>query len=419
VHVPDDLVGQTHTDRPGAPRHGTGVHVADDLVGQPHTGLAAWCPVSGRPDARVVALRVLERVDSEGAYANLALRHELDRSGLDERDRAFVAELVYGTTRLRRRLDHLIGRFLLRDPEPGVRAALRLGAYQLHELGTPPHAAVDATVEAVRPKKAKGFVNAILRRVADAPVAADAWPSDAVRLSFPDWVLERLVADLGHDEALAALAAMNEPAARVTRADGYAQDLASQWTADLVGAEAGERVADLCAAPGGKATALGATGAQVVAVELRESRAGLVKENSTTLGAPVSVVVGDATVPPLRAGHFDRVLLDAPCSGLGTLRRRADARWRIEADAVDRLAALQRELLAQAALLVRPGGTLVYSVCTLTAAEGPEVAATLHWPRLDVPAEPWQAWESGVLLLPQAAGTDGMFLARWTRPADS
>jgi 16S rRNA (cytosine967-C5)-methyltransferase len=144
-----------------------------------------------------------------------------------------------------------------------------------------------------------------------------------------------------------------------------------------------------------------------------------VQENARRLGGDVSVVVGDATAPPLRAGRFDRVLLDAPCSGLGTLRRRADARWRIEADAVDRLAVLQRQLLSAATTLVRPGGTLVYSVCTLTAAEGPEVAASLDWAPLDPPGEPWQPWGSGAKLLPQAAGTDGMFLARWRRPADS
>lgn len=371
----------------------------------------------GRADARAVALRVLRRIDEEGAYANLALRHELDRSGLEARDRAFVADLVYGTTRLRRRLDHVVDRFLLRDPDPGVRAALRLGAYQLHELGTPPHAAVGATVEAVRPAKAKGFVNAVLRRVAGSPVPDDGWPSDAVRLSYPDWLVDRLVADLGRGAALAALAAMDEPAARVERPDGYAQDLASQWTAELVGAGPGERVADLCAAPGGKATAMAAAGARVVAVDLREPRARLVQRNARRLGGDVAVVVADATVAPLRPASFERVLLDAPCSGLGTLRRRADARWRIEPDAVERLAALQRELLAAAAALVRPGGTLAYSVCTLTAAEGPDVAATLDWPTLDPPGEPWEPWGSGARLLPQAAGTDGMFLAHWTRPA--
>jgi 16S rRNA (cytosine967-C5)-methyltransferase len=363
--------------------------------------------------ARAVALRTLVRVESEGAYANLALRAELDRSGLDSRDRAFATELVYGTTRLRRRLDHSVDRFLLRPVDPPVRAALRLGAYQLQELGTPPHAAVSATVDAVADRKVRGLINAVLRKVAGSSVKA--WPSEAVRLSYPDWLVDRLTADLGPDDTAAALEAMNEPAAATERDDGYVQDQASQWVAGLVEAQPGERVADLCAAPGGKATALDAA-AVVVAADHTLNRLGLVRSNATRLGRPVHLVVADAATPALRPGSFDRVLLDAPCSGLGTLRRRADARWRIDADAVVRLAALQQRMLAAAATLVRPGGTLVYSVCTLTEAEGPDVAATLPWPALPPPDEPWRPWGSGALLLPQTAGTDGMFVARWIAP---
>lgn len=371
-----------------------------------------------KPDARAVALRTLARIDSEGAFANLALRHELDRSGLEQRDRAFATELVYGTTRQRRRLDHVVDRFLLRAVDPPVRAALRLGAYQLHELGTPPHAAVSATVEAVADRKVRGLVNAVLRKVAGAPVEEGTWPSEAVRLSYPDWIVDRLTADLGADLALAALAAMNEAAAATERDDGYTQDLASQWVAELVGAAAGERVADLCAAPGGKATALAAAGARVLAADRRRSRVGLVRDNAQRVrSAAIDLVVADATSPPLRPESFDRVLVDAPCSGLGTLRRRADARWRIDAEGVDRLADLQRSMLTAAAGLVRTGGLLVYSVCTLTTAEGPDVAASVPWPPEPPPGEPWEPWGSGARLLPQAAGTDGMFLARWRRPA--
>lgn len=365
-------------------------------------------------DARGVALRVLARIESEGAYANLVLRSELERSGLDARDRAFVTDLVYGTTRLRRRLDHVVDRFLLREVDPAVRAALRLGAYQLHELGTPPHAAVSATVGAVRDRRVRGLVNAVLRRVAGSPVDDAAWPSEAVRLSYPDWLVERLTADLGAEEAAGALAAMNEPASATERGDGYVQDRASQWVAELVGAAPGERVADLCAAPGGKATGMEAS--LVVAADHTAARIGLVRANAERLGRPVRLLVGDATAPALRPAVFDRVLVDAPCSGLGTLRRRADARWRIDADAVARLAGLQARMLAAAATLVRPGGTLAYSVCTLTAAEGPEVAATLPWAPLPPPGHPWRPWGSGAVLLPQAAGTDGMYLARWRVP---
>lgn len=360
-----------------------------------------------------MALRTLARIDAEGAYANLALRHELDRSGLDRRDRAFATELVYGTTRLRRRLDHVVDRFLLREVDVPVRAALRLGAYQLHELGTAPHAAVSATVGAMSDRRARGLVNAVLRKVAGAPVADGAWPSEAVRLSYPDWIVERLTADLGAGPAADALAAMNQPASATSRDDGYIQDQASQWVAELVGARPGERVADLCAAPGGKATALAADGAAVVAADLRPSRVGLVRGNAEGREGTVLLVAGDATNPPLRPATFDRVLLDAPCSGLGTLRRRADARWRITAEAIDRLADLQGRMLPAAARLLRPGGTLVYSVCTLTSAEGPEVAAGIELDPLDLAGPPWEPWGSGCRLLPQAAGTDGMFLARW------
>ena len=191
------------------------------------------------------------------------------------------------------------------------------------------------------------------------------------------------------------------------RADGYHQDLASQWVADEVGAEAGERVLDLCAAPGGKATALLASGATVVATDLRPSRVGLIVANAARLGGdPLVALAADGRHPPFRPASFDRVLVDAPCSGLGSLRRRPDARWRIQRADVDRLATLQRELLGAAADLVRPGGTLVYSVCTLTAAETvgvDEWLAEAH-PDLEAvlpPGEPWQPHGRGGLLLPQ------------------
>ncbi|MBA2282576.1 MAG: hypothetical protein H0W25_15300, partial [Acidimicrobiia bacterium] len=217
--------------------------------------------------ARAVALRVLGRIDGEGAYANLVLGHELERSGLEQRDRGFVTELVYGVTRLQRRLDHLVDPYLLRPVDPKVRAALRLGAYQLHEMGTPAHAAVSATVDAVGATKARGLVNAVLRRVAGAAVAGTAWPSDAVRLSYPDWIVDRLTADLGADDASGALEAMNDAAAATERPDGYVQDRASQLVAALAGEGlgAGSLAADLCAAPGGKATAMAAGGGVVVA----------------------------------------------------------------------------------------------------------------------------------------------------------
>ena len=204
--------------------------------------------------ARDVAFRALQRIDHEGAYANLVVPQLLANSKLDQRDKAFTTELVYGTTRMRRACDFAIDRFVLTAPSAEVRTLLRLGAYQLVFAGVAPHAAVSATVN-LAPQKARGFVNAVLRKVATVPCV---WPSDAVRLSYPDWIVERLVAELGPADALAALERMNTAASVTERADGYVQDRASQWVAEAVGAAPGERILDLCAAPGGKATALAA-----------------------------------------------------------------------------------------------------------------------------------------------------------------
>jgi 16S rRNA (cytosine967-C5)-methyltransferase len=364
--------------------------------------------------ARTLALDALDRIERDGAYANLLLPELLSRTGLEPRDRHFATELVYGTTRMRRACDLLVDRFLTRDLDLRVRNALRLGAYQLHFLHMAPHAAVGETVE-VAPKAARGLVNAVLRRVATNPVV---WPDDATRLSYPDWVVERLVADLGSEDAMAALEVMNTAPSVSERADGYVQDLASQWVTEAVGARAGERIADLCAAPGGKATGLVATGATVIAADIRKARVGRLRQNAPGL----AVLAADAVRPPFPPASFDRVLIDAPCSGLGTLRRRPDARWRIDAASPERLGAVQRSLVDAAVPLLRPGGTLVYSVCTLTEAETRAVdehLAATH-PGLTAEAslvDPWRPHGRGARLLPQTADTDGMFLLRLRAPA--
>jgi 16S rRNA (cytosine967-C5)-methyltransferase len=363
-----------------------------------------------------VALDVLVRVDSDGAYANVALPAALAQSGLDERDRAFVTGLVYGVTRRQRALDWAINPFLATPPPPPARAALRLGAYQIIELDTPAYAAVSATVAAA-PRSHRGLVNAVLRRVAGA--GTPDWPDDATRLSYPDWIVEALTADVGRDAALAALESMNTPARVHRRADGYVQDHSSQLVVEAIDVHAGDLVADVCAAPGGKATALAARGARVVACDSHRGRIGLLEANRAALDAgQMLLMTADARHPPLRPGSFDTVLVDAPCSGLGALKRRPDARWRIELESVARLAALQTELLDAAVGLLRPGGQLVYSVCTMTAAETVQVAArTAEDARLEPmqpPSEPWAAHGDGAMLLP-TADHDGMALFRWRR----
>jgi 16S rRNA (cytosine967-C5)-methyltransferase len=361
--------------------------------------------------SRRVAFDALQRIEHDGAYANLVLPALLERSRLDQRDRAFVTELVYGTTRMRRACDFAVDRFVMKDPPADLRTLLRLGAYQLLFAGVPPHAAVNDTVE-LAPGRSKAFVNAILRRVSSAPVE---WPDAATRLSYPDWVVARLVTELGEPDALAALERMNEPPPVTMRADGYTQDAASQWVADLVEAGPGDRVADLCAAPGGKATRLAGDGAVVVAADLRPARARLIAENAQRLGAVgLSVIVADGIAPPLRPAAFDRVVVDAPCSGLGALRRRPDARWRLQPSDITELAALQRSLLAAAWPLVRPGGMLVYSVCTLTAAESVDLDDG-SWPVPAPPPAPWRPYGRGGRLLPQDADTDGMTVLRYVR----
>lgn len=369
--------------------------------------------------ARRVALEVLARVEDDGAYANLVLSPVLERSGLGPTDRGFVTDLVYGTLRRQRSLDHLVDRFLTSPPPPAARRVLRLGAYQLvFRDDIPTYAAVSATVDAA-PKRFRGLVNAVLRKVDGAPVQ---YPDDATALSYPDWVVARLRDDLGIEDADAALTAMNQAPSPTVRADGYVQDLGSQLVAELVGATQGETVLDLCAAPGGKATAMAGVGALVVAADLQPQRVGLVRTNVERLGADrVRLVVADAARPPFRPGAADRVLLDAPCSGLGVLRRRPDARWRLEPAAVDRLAVLQCRLLDAAVALVRPGGVLVYSVCTLSSAEtlGVDEHVGHAHPALEPlppPGAPWQPWGRGAILLPQRAGTDGMFIARYRVP---
>jgi 16S rRNA (cytosine967-C5)-methyltransferase len=217
---------------------------------------------------------------------------------------------------------------------------------------------------------------------------------------------------------MSALEAMNQPAETTMRDDGYVQDPASQLVTAAMEARPGERVIDLCAAPGGKATALAATGANVVGADRRRGRVRLTVANAARLDAEVAMVVADGTAPPFRARSADQVLIDAPCSGLGSLRRRPDARWRIDPDAPERLARLQVDLVTAGYGLLRPGGTLTYSVCTLTVAESTGVLETVlaRLPDAEVVPprpEPWIQTGAVSILLP--AETDGMALFQLRR----
>lgn len=407
--------------------------------------------------ARAAAYDVLLRVFEDGAYADRALRTAA--AGLEERDRALAQRLAYGAVQRRRTLDYAIerlGRRRVERLDPPVRAALRLGAYQLGFVeGVPRYAAVNESVELVRRarlERAVPFTNAVLRRLADGirPLLAalpEERPRDAaLKHSYPDWVAEVWWRDLGPDEARALMRAQNEPAETVVRlvrgtidgrpdpeipsawhverideqalAEGriWPQSRASQLVGLAVGSRAGERVLDLCAAPGGKATMLAG---EVVAVEVNEARARELEETVRRLGAAnVRVVVADGRALPAELTGFDRALVDAPCSGLGVLNQRPDLRWRAEP-----LPELQLELLRAAAARVRPGGTVVYSVCTVNADEAEAVVEASGLQVDDSLADEWPQFRKRgrpefLQTLPHVHGTAGFFVARLLRAAE-
>ena len=370
-------------------------------------------------EARALALKVLGRVEKDSAFANLALRTALDNSELDERDKALVTELVYGVTRMRRSCDFLIDRFISKKLHPDVRTILRLGAYQLHWMNVPDHAAVNDSVS-LAPKWAKGLCNAVLRKVAKETVD---WPTKAIEYSYPDWIVKRLDSDLGEHEASEALRCMNSSKSATPREDGYFQDAASQLVSDLLTQEGnwGEGpVIDICAAPGGKATAAVSAGFPVIAADSSLKRLKLARSNSMKLNIKLPLVVSDGTDLPFRKGEASRVIVDAPCSGLGVLRRRADARWRIKEDDLAVLADLQLKLLCSALTMVKSGGLLIYSVCTLTNLETIEVDEKFRnlvdvQETGDLP-HPWRKHGRGGMILPQDLDSEGMSVFCYRAP---
>ena len=370
-------------------------------------------------EARALALKVLGRVEKDSAFANLALRTALDNSELDERDKALVTELVYGVTRMRRSCDFLIDRFISKKLHPDVRTILRLGTYQLHWMKVPDHAAVNGSVS-LAPKWAKGLCNAVLRKVAKETVD---WPTKAIEYSYPDWIVKRLDSDLGEHEASEALRCMNSSKSATLREDGYFQDAASQLVSDLLTQEGnwGEGpVIDICAAPGGKATAAVSAGFPVIAADSSLKRLKLARSNSIKLNIKLPLVVSDGTDLPFRKGEASRVIVDAPCSGLGVLRRRADARWRIKEDDLAVLADLQLKLLCSALTMVKSGGLLIYSVCTLTNLETIEVDEKFRnlvdvQETGDLPL-PWRKHGRGGMILPQDLDSEGMSVFCYRAP---
>lgn len=448
--------------------------------------------MSGRASpARRVALGVLAAVREDDAYANLLLPARIREARLSPADAALATELAYGTLRMRGRYDRVIALAAGREVaaiDPPVLDILRLGVHQLLATRIPPHAAVGDTV-ALAPKRATGFVNGVLRTVSRATpeewserivAGLDGDERRAAATSHPLWVVTALRAALAADgredelddlleaddvapavalvalPGLAEVRELGEPgvvspvAARAPGGDpggvpavadgrGRVQDEGSQLAA-LVLSRArpivpGERWLDLCAGPGGKAALLGAEaalgGAVLVANELVPARAGLVRRALSVLDPVPQVVEGDGVrFGAAHPGGFDRILLDAPCTGLGALRRRPEARWRKQPSDLEELVGLQTRLLDAAVAALAPGGLLAYVTCSPHPAETREaiagalerhpglvaldtraVAARIAVSDLGPGVGPAQQ------LWPHRHGTDAMFLQLLTRDA--
>jgi 16S rRNA (cytosine967-C5)-methyltransferase len=426
--------------------------------------------------ARAVALRVLRRVTEEDAYSSIALSAELDRSKLSPRDKQLAAELVYGTLRRTILLDYAIGRVATRSVrriDRSALAVLRLGAYQLLFMRIPDHAAVSATVDLAGSRE-RGFVNAVLRKLsADRPPTPTGDDDRAVslRTGLAEWAVGELRRVLPADQVEPAAAALASPADLCirantcgisvealedrVRADGHdvrrgglhadvllvpavsprglpgykegwftVQDEASAVVAAALEPEPGQRLLDACAAPGGKATDLACRVGDeglVVGADVRFGRAALVKRQAERLGARVHVLVQDAERPALR-GSFDGALVDAPCSGFGAARRRPELLWRPAHENLAKLARLQVGILGGVADLVRPGGRLVYSVCTFPRAETDAVVRAFLAKRADYeptevpgPSGSGEGAATSHRLWPHVHGSDGMFYAGFRR----
>lgn len=453
---------------------------------------------AGPTAPRMIAIRVVERVQRAGAYADLALHHALVESRIPAADRALATELVYGTLRWRGRLDYLISQALDKRPgneisnlEPLVTSALRVGAYQLFFSDRiPANAAVDEAVRCVRAmglERATGLVNAVLRRLAreGESIEFPSLESDPVGHlvhagSLPKWLAERWLAEFGAEEAAQLAETMNQPAPLTVRVNRtkttreallpelierfpdaklcrYApagiilgrkgdagqdpaflagqisvQDEASQLVVQLLDPQPGDRILDTCSAPGTKSAAiaerLNGVG-HVLALDRHARRLRLVGRSMRRLEiGGVATLERDATqslADLADEGPFDRILIDAPCSGLGSLRRNPDARWRIRPEDLEALSKIQRALVESAAEVLRPGGSLVYSTCTITQEENENViqgflATRPGWqiaPRAAAPTSMQELIDdAGYLrLLPHRHDMDGFFAVRLIR----
>lgn len=421
--------------------------------------------------ARRAAAALLSAVTDDGRTLDDALASTASYAPLDGRDRAFARAIASAALRRLGGIDAVLARFVARPLEDSAkiaRAILRTGAAQLLVLEAAPHAVVSESVALAQASRTArpfaGLLNAVLRKVAtEGRAIFDALPPGA---DLPDWLFARWRAAYGARAVAIASALRDEPpldltvkshmgkadaaswaerlggavgptggvrlppGARVAEIEGFAeggwwvQDAAAALPVQLMGDVAGLRVADLCAAPGGKTLQLAAAGAQVTALDVSEQRLARVRENLARTGLNAEVVCADArTWRP--AAAFDAVLLDAPCTATGTLRRHPDAAWLRRPTDIATLTALQTELLAAARDMTRPGGVIVYAVCSLEPEEGDAMIETARGLGLtvepvadvtpaDAPARAF-ATAAGAIRTTPADSMDGFFAVRLRR----
>lgn len=442
-------------------------------------------------NAREVALKVINHIENQGAYANIALGKELQGKGLSEQDRRFVTELVYGTVKASRTLDWMLGHYVSRPVDkisPVIRNILRMGLYQLFFLTkVPASAACNQSVELAKKYGHAGtvkFVNGVLRGAARAPEKAqyperEAQPALYLSLRYfhPEWLTARWITRLGLTAAEKLCQINNETPALSVRtntlknnretlltalaAEGVActpsawtpegvtfqafpslsslttlqqglfqvQDESSMLVAHVVDPQPGECIIDTCAAPGGKSTHMAAlmkNQGKIIACDIYEHKLALIRENTERLGISIiDAKLQDALLlGSTYAGQADRVLVDAPCSGLGVLRRKPDSRWKKKEELLAELPQLQRQILHSAAACVKPGGILVYSTCTTEPEENEQVVKgflaehpefSLQQTGCYLPVA--QPERDMVQLWPHTDGVDGFFIARMQRKA--
>ena len=438
-------------------------------------------------DARKAALTALERCRRAGAWSDAVLGSVMDTAGLQGADRGLCTVLCYGVIQNRSLLDYVIGqhsRLPLRKTEPKVLDILRISAFQLLMLDKiPASAAVNEAVRLAKTQgysRASGYVNAVLRKVAECrtipEIPGEAVQRLSIRYSHPEWLTGELLSRLGEAETEALLRQNNAPCpvtiqtnslktttqalkeslcsdgvetvshpdipdcllseapGDLTRTEAYreglfyVQDAAARFAVLASAPKAGERILDLCAAPGGKsfAAAVCAQGrAEIVACDIHENKLRRIRDGAERLGFDcIRTHCGDARANrPEWNGGFDLVIADVPCSGLGVIRKKPDIRWKDPAEFAN-LPGIQAAILENAARYVRPGGRLLYATCTVRSAENEDIVNAFYRTHADFAplafSSPWDGERAGGMLQlwPQRQGTDGFFTALMRRNGD-